>query len=129
VADLTGSAGGTGSGVLTVPVQSRVYVTASASLANNNVTEPSRALCRAVRSSAGSSALLFDVGDSVAANLHQADIDSTADGINYIALAVTASGLVDAGTYDIGIVCNKTGTGTALINSAAVNVIAVPASG
>jgi hypothetical protein len=37
---------------------------------------------------------------------------------------------LDAGTYNIGIVCTKlaAGNGTLLVNNAAMNVLAVPAS-
>jgi hypothetical protein len=130
VSDLARSNGGFGSGALVLPVQSRIYVNGSVDLANSSTTEPSRGSCTARRSGDGSNSLIFDVSPSVFADLHQADLDSTGDGIHYVSLAVTGSLLLDAGTYNIGIACSKVGpgAGTLLLNNATMNVIAVPAS-
>jgi hypothetical protein len=130
VTDLARSNGGSGSGAITLPVQSRIYVDGSVDLANTSTTEPSRASCTARTSGDGATTLLFDAGPSVIADLHQADGDTTGDGIHYVSLSVTGSQLLDAGTYNIGIGCSKTnaGSGTLLRFSAAMNVVAVPAS-
>jgi hypothetical protein len=124
VTDLAGN----GSGTLSLPSQSRVYLSAAVDVANTSATEPSRASCTARASAPGATPLLFDASPSFLANLHQADADSTADAIEYVSLSVTGSVLLDPGTYNIGIACSKGGAGTVVLNWAAMNVIAVPAA-
>jgi hypothetical protein len=126
VTDLARSNSGSGSGVLTLPVQSRIYVNGSVDLANSNAAGPSRASCKAERSSDGTNPPVFDVSPPVLADLHAVEGDSTVDPILYVPLTVTGSLLLDPGTYNVGIVC--TGSGTLLVNNAAMNVLAVPAS-
>ena len=111
-------------------VQSRIYVNGSASVINNSTTEPSRARCTVETSDAGATGLLFNAGPSSVADLHQADAESSGDGVESATLAVTGSALLDPGTYNVGIVCTKdaAGTGTLLRFSAAMNYVAVPAS-
>jgi hypothetical protein len=129
VTDLVHSNPGSGSGALALPVQSRIYVNGTVDLANGSTAGPSRASCTARRSEDGSNALLFDTGPSVFADLHRVDADSTGDPYLYLPVAVTGSLLLDAGTYDIGIVCTKpAGNGTLLLNNAMMTVVAVPAS-
>jgi hypothetical protein len=127
VTDLARSNGGFGSGALVLPVESRVYVNGSVDLANSSMIEPSRASCTARRSGDGANTLDFDSSPPVIADLHQADADSTVDPYLYMPLAVTGSVLLDAGTYDIGIVCTA-GNGALRLYNATMNVVAVPAS-
>jgi hypothetical protein len=130
VTDLARAHSGSGSGALTLPVQSRIFVNASVDLANSSTTAPSRASCIARSSGDGSSDLPFDVSPSVWADLHQADAGSSSDSLLYLPMAITGSLLLDPGTYNIGVVCSKlgAGNGTVLVNNAAMNVFAVPAS-
>jgi hypothetical protein len=111
-------------------VQSRVSVSASIDLINTSATAPARASCTARRSPDGSNDLsLFDAGPTVVADLHQADVDSSADGFVTESLSITGSVLLDAGTYDLGVDCKQVAGGGALVlYSAAMNVMAVPAS-
>jgi hypothetical protein len=70
------------------------------------------------------------VSPSVWADLHQVDVGSSSDSLLYVPMAITGSVLLDPGTYNIGVVCAKlgAGNGTVLVNNAAMNVVAVPAS-
>jgi hypothetical protein len=126
VTDLAGQTG-SGSGAITLPAQSRIYVAGSVVVFNNSTTEPSRPSCTPRLTGPGEDNLVFDAGPGVSEDLHQADADSSAaNGIVAATLPVTGSVLVTAGTYDVGIVCTKAGNGTAVVASAAVDVIAVP---
>jgi hypothetical protein len=129
VAELAGT-GGTGSGRLTLPATSRLYVTGTVDLANQSPTEPTRAWCIIRHSSPGADALLFDTSDAVLVNLHQADADTTSDGIDYVPVSVTGSVLLEPGSYNVGIQCGKASTpaGALAAANAALDVVAVPAS-
>jgi hypothetical protein len=120
--------GGGGSGVLTLPVRARIFVTGTLDLANTSATEPSHVGCTARYSGDGTtSPLLFDISPAVLADLHQADADSSASGVLYQSISVTGSQVLDPGTYNVGIDCSKSGSGTVVRNDAALNVVAVPA--
>ena len=131
VTDLVGSNGGTGQGTLTVPAQSRMYINGSVDLTNSSVTEPIRVRCTPMVSASGAATLTAAAGPNHFTDLHEADLDSTGSGETlHTTLGVTGSVLVAAGIYNVGIVCTAIaiGTGTAGRFTAAVNVIAVPAS-
>jgi hypothetical protein len=126
VADLLG-ANGAGSGRLTLPVKSRLYVTGTADLANTSPSAPVRAQCTIRHSAPGADALVFDTSAPVLVDIHQADTGTSGDGIAYAPVAVTGSVLLDPGSYDVGIQCSK-GAGALTVMNAALNVVAVPAS-
>jgi hypothetical protein len=121
---------GSGSGRLTLPAQSRLYVTGTAALANQSNTAPTRASCILRHSGPGADDLVFDTSPAVPANLHLVDAATTSDGINAVPVSVTGSVLLDPGSYNVGIQCTKasTPTGTLTVLNAALNVVAVPAS-
>jgi hypothetical protein len=129
LADLANSGGGGGTGVLTLPANARIYISASVDVANSSTTAPSRASCTARISAAGSTTLTGDAGPSALADLHQVDAGSSAGTFVYGSLSVSGSVVVpDAGTYNAGVDCIKAGGGgNVQVNSAAINVIAVPA--
>jgi hypothetical protein len=129
VADLAGT-NGAGSGQLALTAQSRLYVTGTADLANQSATEPTRASCIIRRSAPGADELVFNTSASVLADLHQADGDTTGDGITYVPVSITGSVLLDPGSYNVGIQCTKAAmpAGTLAVLNAALNVVAVPAS-
>lgn len=132
VSDLVGSNGGAGSGALTLPQQSRVYISGTATLTNISGTEPIRARCSPNVSAAGATTLPTPVGPNTFMDMHQADTDST--GVTtqlHQPIAVTGSALLAAGTYNIGVVCVQIGgSGGGTVNrfDSALNVIAVPAT-
>src|SRR3954452_17249620 len=130
VSDLVGSNGTTGSGALTLPTQSRIFISGHADLVNTSATEPVRARCTPRVSDAGATALPNDAGPNSFADIHQNDVDSSAGPQLHTNLPVTGTALVPAGTYNVGIVCVGVGIGTGTINrfGAALNVFAVPAS-
>ena len=120
-----------GSGPLTLPAQSRVFVEGSATITNVSATEPVRARCEALISQPGSNTLTEDASVFFFADLHQADTDTTGSAAQaHSSIGVTGSALVPAGTYNVGIKCNQIGIGGGTLNrfNAAMNVFAVPAS-
>jgi hypothetical protein len=126
VTDLAGQIG-SGSGTITLPVQSRIFLSGSVLVLNNSTTEPSRASCTPRLTAAGGSDLSFDAGPGMSDDLHQADADSSASNdLLAAALPVTGSVQVSPGTYDVGIQCKKAGSGNALVTAATFNVFAVP---
>jgi hypothetical protein len=130
VVDLAGSNGSTGAGTLTVPAQSRLYINGSVDLTNTSTIEPVRVRCTPLVSAPGAMTLTAFGGPPHFADLHQADLDSTGSPNLHTTVGVAGSALVAAGTYNVGIVCTTVaiGAGTAGHFTAAVNVIAVPAS-
>jgi hypothetical protein len=130
VTDLAATHGQSSSGVLTLPVQSRVYVDGSVDVGNSNPSAPSRAGCIVRRAASGGSDLLFDVSPQVVTNLHAGDAATSSDGLVLASMALTGTVLLPAGTYNIGIACMNmaSGAGTVLLNNATMNVVAVPAS-
>jgi hypothetical protein len=130
VSDLASTHGQSSSGMLTLPVQSRVYVDGAVNVGNTSATAPSRAGCVVRRGDAGGSALLYDVTQLVAVNLPAGDTATSGDGLVVGSIALTGSVLLPARSYDIGIHCSNmaSGAGSVLLNGAAMNVLAVPAA-
>jgi hypothetical protein len=131
VSDLARTHAQSSSGVLTLPVESRVYVDGAVNVGNTSASAPSRAGCTVRRSDSGGSDLLYDVTQQVAVNLPAGDVVTSGDGFVVESMALTGSVLLPAGTYNIGIACTNmaSGSGTVLLNGAAMNVLAVPAGG
>jgi hypothetical protein len=129
VTDLAGTHGSSSSGALTLAVQSRVYVDGAVNV-GNTTGAPSRAQCAVRRADAGASDLVFDVTPQVAVNLPAVGSATSGDAAVLGSIALTGSVLLPAGTYDIGIVCQNTGSGAGivLLNTAAMHAIAVPAA-
>jgi hypothetical protein len=130
VTDLAGTHGQASSGMLTLSVQSRVFVDGAVDVGNSSPSAPSRAGCIIRRAVAGQTDLVFDISPQVATNLHAGDTATSGDGLVVASMALTGSVLLPAGTYNIGINCTNTasGAGTVLLNNATMNVVAVPAS-
>jgi hypothetical protein len=134
VVDLIGSNGSaatTGSGALTLPEQSRVYVSGSATMTNTDPDDPIRGRCEALISQPASNALTDDAGSGFFTDFHEASTEQTgAANQSHQAMPVTGTVLVPAGTYNVGIHCTQVGGPAGSLNrfNAALNVFAVPAS-
>jgi hypothetical protein len=104
-----------------------VFLTATVDLFNQSTTEPVRVSCLGRNSNDGETAPLFDDTFTNYVDIHQGDADSSAvSGYVFQPVSMTGSFVLDQGTYNIGIACNKIGSGAPVLNTAAMNVIAVP---